>query len=372
MTAALELVHPAAVEQPRPEVFGGVDTHKDTHTAAAVDAAGRMLGHRQFPATAAGYAALWGWLTGLGAVVQVGIEGTSSWGAGLAEFLRTVAVPVVEVNRPNRATRRRAGKSDPVDAEAAARAALAGHATAIPKTADGPVACIRALRIARTSAIRQRTDVIRQIKSIIDTAPEALRAQLRHLATPALLTTCTRWRPATGNAADPTTATKLALRSLARRHSYLDEEIAALDALLGPLVQTTAPTLTACFGVGIEVAGQLLVTVGDNPERVHSEAALAMLCGAAPIPASSGRTHRHRLNRGGDRQANAALYRVVIVRMRYHQLTRDYVERRTAEGLSKTEIIRCLKRYLVREIYAALVSDAAAKKLEKADRKSVV
>ena len=355
MTAALELVHPPVVEQLRPEVFGGVDTHKDTHTAAAIDTAGRMLGHRQFPATAAGYAALWGWLAGLGAVVKVGVEGTSSWGAGLAEFLRTMAVPVVEVNRPNRATRRRVGKSDPVDAEVAARAALAGQATAIPKTADGAVASIRVLRIARTSAIRQRTDVVRQIKSIVDTAPEGLRAQLRNLATPALISTCTRWRPAPTDVADPTTATKLTLRSLARRHAQLAEEISTLDALLGPLVHTAAPALTACFGVGTEVAGQLLVTVGDNPDRMHSEAALAMLCGAAPIPASSGRTHRHRLNRGGDRQANAALYRVVIVRMRYHQATRDYVERRTAEGLSKNEIIRCLKRYLVREIYSTLV-----------------
>ena len=326
MTAALDLVHPAKVEQHRPEIFGGVDTHKDTHTAAAVDAAGRMLGHQQFPATTAGYAALWGWLAGLGAVVMVGVEGTNSWGAGLAAFLRTVAVPVVEVNRPNRATRRRVGKSDPVDAEAAARSALAGHATAIPKTADGAVASIRVLRIARTSAIRQRTDVVRQIKSIIDTAPESLRAELRNLPTPALITTCARCRPTASNAADPTTATKLTLRSLARRHANLAEEITALDALLGPLVQAAAPALTACFGVGIEVAGQLLVTVGDNPHRVYSEAALAMLCGAAPIPASSGRTHRHRLNRGGDRQANAALYRVVIVRMRYHQATRDYVD----------------------------------------------
>lgn len=366
MTAALELVHPATVERPRPEVFGGVDTHKDTHTAAAVDGAGRMLGHRQFPATAAGYAALWGWLAGLGAVVKVGVEGTSSWGAGLAEFLRSVAVPVLEVNRPNRATRRRVGKSDPVDAEAAARAALAGHATAIPKTADGAVASIRVLRIARTSAIRQRTDVLRQIKSIIDTAPETLRALLRDLPTPALITTCTRWRPAATGVADPTTATKLTLRSLARRHTQLLEEISDLDRLLGPLVQATAPALTACFGVGTEVAGQLLVTVGDNPDRVHSEAALAMLCGAAPIPASSGKTRRHRLNRGGDRQANAALYRVVIVRMRYHQATRDYVERRTAEGLSKNEIIRCLKRYLVREIYSALASATPSEDLEEA------
>lgn len=366
MTATLELVDPAAVEQPRTEVFGGVDTHKDTHTAAAVDATGQTLGHRQFSATAAGYAALWGWLAGLGAVVKVGVEGTSSWGAGLAEFLRSVGVPVLEVNRPDRATRRRVGKSDPVDAEAAARATLAGHATAVPKTADGAVASIRVLRIARTSAIRQRTDVVRQIKSIIDTAPEALRAELRNLPTPALITTCSRWRPAASDVADPTTATKLTLRSLARRHTNLAEEITALDALLGPLVQVTAPTLTACFGVGPEVAGQLLVTVGDNPDRVHSEAALAMLCGAAPIPASSGRTHRHRLNRGGDRQANAALYRVVIVRMRYHQATRDYVERRTAQGLSKNEIIRCLKRYLVREIYSALVPVSARRDLEKA------
>jgi transposase len=335
-------------------VTGGVDTHRDTHTAAAVDGQGRLLGHRQFPATAAGYTALLAWLRAFGRLVRVGVEGTGSYGAELALALHRAGVAVVEVDRPDRAARRRDGKSDPLDAEAAARAALAGRADGLPKRRGGPVQALAALRVARRSAIDQRADVTRQIKSLIVTAPEALRARLRPLSDAELIRHCATRRPDPTRAGDPQTATVLALRALARRHQHLSTEITQLDKLITPLVGQINPTLYALFGVGPDTAGQLLVTAGDNPDRLRSEAAFAMLCGSAPLPASSGRTDRHRLNRGGDRQANAALYRIVLTRLRHDPRTRAYAERRTAEGLSKKEIIRCLKRYVAREVYDAL------------------
>ncbi|MFC5238296.1 IS110 family transposase [Pseudonocardia zijingensis] len=336
------------------EVTGGVDTHRDTHTAAALDGQGRLLGHQQFLATAAGYGALLAWLRSFGRLVLVGVEGTGSYGAELAAHLHQAGVAVVEVDRPDRAARRRDGKSDPLDAEAAARAAQSGRAEGTPKQRGGPVQALAALRVARRSAVDQRADTTRQIKSLIVTAPEAVRAQLRPLTDTQLIRHCATRRPDPTHAGDPQMATVLALRSLARRHQQLSTEIRQLDKLITPLVRRINPALFAIFGLGPDTAGQLLVTAGDNPDRLRSEAAFAMLCGAAPLPASSGRTDRHRLNRGGDRQANAALYRIVLTRMRHDPRTRAYVERRTADGLSKKEIIRCLKRYLAREVYAAL------------------
>lgn len=331
-----------------------MDTHADTHTAAVVDAAGRILGHQTFPATGAGYTRLLAWMGGFGQVVLVGIEGTGAYGAGLAAYLRAQGVAMVDVDRPDRKTRRHQGKSDPVDAEAAARAALTARATGTPKDHDTTTEAIRVLRVARRSAVDQRADVQRQIKSLLVTAPDALRAALRGLSTRQLLTTCARLRPDTSRLHDPVEATKHALRTLARRHTHLGQEITDLDTQLKPLVTQTNPALLALTGVGVEVAGQLLVTAGGNPERLRSEAAFAMLCGAAPLPASSGRTTRHRLNRGGDRQANCALYRIVITRLRWDPRTRAYAERRTTQGLSKKEIIRCLKRLVAREIYYVL------------------
>jgi transposase len=342
------------IAQDEVEVTGGVDTHKDTHTAAAVDAAGRMLGNAQFPATAAGYAALLAWLTGFGRLVLVGVEGTGAYGAGLARFLREHGIRLVEVDRPDRKTRRWQGKSDPVDAEAAARAALAAHATGTPKQRDGRVEALRALRVARRSAVRQRADVQRQMHTLVVTAPEPVRARLRGLRAAALIAAYAVIDIDLTQAEQPTTATMLALRTLARRHRQFTKEIADLDTVITPLVQTINPKLTALNGVGPDVAGQLLVTAGDNPDRLHSEAAFAMLCGVAPLPASSGRTNRHRLNRGGDRQANTALYRITLCRLRWDPCTRAYIERRTKEGMSKKEIIRCLKRYIAREIYQLL------------------
>jgi len=339
---------------------GGVDTHKDTHTAAVLDTAGRVLGSEQFVTTAAGYRSLLAWLQGHGRLLRVGVEGTGVYGAGLTEHLQQQRVELVEVDRPDRKTRRFQGKSDPIDAVAAARAALAQVHTGIPKERGGPVDGLRALRVARRDAVDARAQVIKRIKALVVTAPEQLRAQLSSLTDRALITTCAGLRPAVGDpldvgVADPTIATKVALKSLGRRHQQLSEDIAELDALLTPLIAALAPDLIAKNGVGTDVAGQLLVTVGDNPGRLRNDSAFAALTGTSPIPASSGKTNgRHRLNRGGDRQANCALYRVTICRMRWDPRTRAYVQRRTKEGRSKTEIIRCLKRYIARELFTDL------------------
>jgi len=209
------------------------------------------------------------------------------------------------------------------------------------------------LRVARNSAVKARSQTTNQLKALLVSAPAQLREQLRCLTANALITACARLRPA-GEVADPEHATKTALRRLARRHQFLSEEISDADTQLRTLVTAVAPSLIALPGVGTQVAGQILTTVGDNPDRLHSQALFAHLCGVAPIPASSGRTRRHRLNRGGDRAANNVLYVVVLGRLRYDPRTKAYAARRTTEGLSKPEIIRCLKRYIAREIYNAL------------------
>jgi hypothetical protein len=342
------------------DVFGGVDTHGRTHHAAAIDSAGRLLGDAEFPAAAAGYAALLAWLRGFGRIVRVGVEGTGTYGAGLARHLAAASVAVVEVDRPDRKTRRRQGKSDPIDAIAAiaaARAVLAGTATGAPKTRTGPVEAIRALRVARRGAVKARTAALNQAHGLLVSAPEPLRAELTGLRTSELVARCAGFRIDPTRLLEPAMATKAALRAIARRIQALEEEIALADARLRPATATVAPRTAAIFGAGPDVAGQLLVTAGDNPERLRSEAALAHLVGISPLPASSGRIDRHRLNRGGDRAANAAIHRIVLCRMRYHQRTRAYVARRTVQGLSKKEIMRCLKRYVVREVHTALLAD---------------
>ena len=344
----------AVPSAPLLEVVGGVDTHADTHTAAAVDSAGRDLGTATFATTTAGYAALLAWLCSFGSVTVVGIEGTGAYGAGLARHLAAAGLALVEVDRPDRKTRRSAGKSDPIDALAAARAALSGRAMGTPKERTGEVEGLRVLRVARRCAVAHRADAQRRMKALVITAPEPLRARLRDLRTQALVTECAALRPDRTRPGDPEQAHKIALRSLARHHQELTEEITDLESLIDPLVADIAPNLLALHGVGPDVAGQLLVTAGANPERMHSEAAFAALTGVAPIPASSGRTHRHRLNRGGDRAANCALWRIAITRMATDARTRAYVERRTHQGLSKKDIIRCLKRYIAREVYAVL------------------
>jgi transposase len=335
-----------------PRVTVGVDTHKDTHVAAARDQLGRRLGTTQVPASSAGYAQLLSWAHALGEVAAWGVEGTGSYGAGLARFLAAHGQRVVEVNRPDRQARRRRGKSDAVDADAAARAVQAGEATGVPKAQDGVVEMLRALRAARQTAVKARTQAINALKGLLVTAPAELREQLGGLPTGRLVGAAAALEP--GTLATPTAAARLALRGLAQRYQHLDAEIALLTEQLDALTARHAPKLRDLHGVGPDCAAALLIAAGDNPRRLHSEAAFAALCGTSPVEASSGKTRRHRLNRGGDRQANAALHRVVVVRLRWHQPTRDYATRRTTQGRTSKEILRCLKRYVAREVFAIL------------------
>ncbi|AHH94581.1 IS110 family transposase [Kutzneria albida] len=337
-------------------VTGGVDTHKDTHTAAALNALGQLLGTQTFPATHTGYTALTRWLTGFGTLEAVGVEGTHSYGTGLTSHLTDHGIQVIEVNQPDRHTRRRKGKTDTQDAINAAHAVQSGRATTTPKTSTGPATSTAVLRTVLTSAVKARTAALNQLDSLIVTAPTTLREHLTGLPRRALITTCARLRP-THDLTCPTAATKTALRRLAHRIHRLTTEIDQAKAELTAVLDRVLPRTTALPGVGPDTAAQLLITAGDNPHRITTDAAFAHLCGTAPIPASSGRRDRHRLNRGGDRQANAALYRVVIVRLRHCPRTRAYLARRTAEGLPKRHIIRCLKRYVTREVFHALTTD---------------
>ena len=345
---------------PRPtpqDIYCGIDTHDNTHHAAIITATGVLIEHCQFDTTAAGYEKLSFWIRSHGNPVSVGIEGTSSYGAGISRHLRRHQIKVVEVPRPNRKLRRSVGKSDPIDAEAAARAVLARHQLSESKYGDGPIEAIRALRVARSSAVKSATASMNTIRSMLVTAPEALRAQLRGYSTTALLDACIALDADTARLTDPTHATILALRSLATRTRQLRMEANELKKHLAKLVAEVAPETSNVFGLGPDTAAAMLITVGDNPARLKSESSFAHLCGVAPIPASSGKTTRHRLHRGGDRRANQALHTAVVVRLRYSDKAREYAERRRSEGKSMPEIIRCQKRYLAREVFTAIRHD---------------
>jgi transposase len=331
-------------------VTGGVDTHLELNVAAAIDQIGGLLGVAEFPTTSSGHKELLAWLKTFGPLVKVGIEGTSSYGAGLARSLRRAGIEVAEVDRPNRQSRRRSGKSDPADAVEAARAALSGRAQGAGKAKDGNVEAIRALVVAKRSARDTKIKTMNQIRHLGFTAPDELRERLAGVSRKDLAATAAALRPRDGGD-QVAFATKTALCLLGRRVLALDAEKEHLEDLLSKLVEKTAPELLSLYGVGVDTAAALLVTAGDNPERLRSEAAWAHLCGAAPIEASSGKVTRWRLDRGGDRQANAALYVIVITRMSADKRTRAYVERRLAEGKTKPDIIRILKRYVAREVY---------------------
>jgi len=333
-------------------ITGGVDTHADMHVAAALDPVGGLLGVQEFPATPAGYARLLNWLGRFGTVCLVGIEGTGSYGAGLSRHVTGAGVRVVEVDRSDRQDRRRQGKSDPLDAVSAARAAQSGRARGAPKGRDGAVEAIRALMVTKRSARSERTQAVNQARALILTGPDDLRARFTRHTPASLVSGLASLRPRPGGTVGY--ATQIALRELGRRVQFLDSQLKRLDDLIVPLVTARAPGLLALHGAGPDTAAILLAAAGDHPERLRSEAAWAHLCATAPIPASSGKVTRHRLNPGGDRQANHALWRIVITRMSSHPPTRAYVERRTTEGLSKKEIIRCLKRYTAREVYPHL------------------
>ena len=343
------------MSEDRVVVFGGVDTHRDAHVGAVVDGAGRLLGSESFAAEASGYRRMVAWFGSYGRLVRVGVEGTGSYGAGLARYLTTAGVEVVEVNRPNRQLRRqKGGKSDSVDAEATARAAASGQATAVPKSGDGPVECLRMLLVARRWATKARTQAANQIHSVIVGAPEPVKHQLKGMNLRARVRVCARWRP--GETQATTAYAKKVLRHLARRYQTLNAEITELDVEIRRLCARANPALLAAAGVGPDTASVLLVAAGDNPGRMKSERSFAALCGASPVQASSGQTIRHRLNRGGNRKANSALWRIATTRMRTDAATKEYVTKRQGEGKNRKEIIRCLKRHIAREVYRLLTN----------------
>ena len=340
-------------------VIIGVDTHKHVHVAVAIDDAGQRLGEHRIPVDTVGYRDLERWARSWGRVSSFGIEGTGSYGVGLASFLRRTGHRVIEVNRGDRRARRANGKSDTLDAELAARSVLAGTSCSIPKSAEGLVEMIRQIKVARDNAQKARTSAIVTLKTVVVNAPAEIREQLDVLGDKALIEKCAGFR--LGKVEGSTSSTKHTLRSLARRWVFLDHEIKEHDKILNELTQGIAPTLRDGFGIGPDTAAELLIVMGDNPDRVRNEACFAKLCGVAPIPVSSGMTNRHRLAWNGHRQANAALYRTTIVRMQHHEPTKAYVARRTEEGLSKKDIIRCLKRFIAREAYGRIMVDFRAR-----------
>jgi|SRR5262245_24175134 len=344
------------------QVTIGVDTHKQFHVAHAVDALGRSLGAQRIPANTAGYRRFVSWARSLSELVMVGIEGPGHYGAGLARHLRAEGIAVTEVGRPKRQRRARYGKSDDADAAGAAAIVLAGEALGAPKTADGAAEMVRVLRVARTSVIRARAKAYTALQDLLVTAPAGLREQLAGQYKGHLLQACERL-PEPEILATPTDAITIAIRSLAARCRELDAEADRLAHHLDTITTTAAPRLRAVHGVGPDTAATLLAAIGDNADRISSEAAFAKLCGVCPLEASSGKTIRHRLNRGGNRDANRALHVILVVRLRRHQPTRDYMARRLTEGKTKTEVMRCLKRYIAREIFHAVRPSSQATKI---------
>jgi transposase len=344
-----------SVEEGGPRrVFGGVDTHKDLHVAAVVDENDRVLATGSFATTRQGYRQMLAWMRSFGEVQRIGIESTGSYGAGLLRFLQQAGVEVLEVTAPDAHDRRKRGKNDDLDAESAAHAAFAGTRTVTPKRRDGMIESLRVLSACRKTAVAARRVALQMIHNTIVCAPDGLRDQLRHMTRMQLVRTLAAWRPDLTAYRDVEAAYRISLKSLARRYLELHDEIADLDAMIGAIIDDLAPNLVARNSIGPNGAAQLLLTAGDNPERFRSEAGFAALCGVSPVPASSGKTVRHRLNRGGDRAANSALHIIAIGRLRVDARTKAYVAKRIAEGHSKLEAIRCLKRYIAREVFTLL------------------
>ena len=330
-----------------PRIYAGVDTHSDTHTLALIDEYGRPLATQTFTADPTGYERLAAMIGDPDACLGIGVEGTNSYGAALTRRLVEAGYNVYEVLRPKRAVRRRDGKSDPVDALAA------GDGTSVPKSADGWVEALRALNAERAQLVTAMTALSNSATGLLTTAPEHIRERYRGLRTPIRMRRLAVCRPS-GNMVEQ--GMLVALKAAGKAWKALKEQADLLERSMRLILEEHARPLLDIYCASTVTAATLAIVAGDNPERIRSEAAFAKLCGACPIPASSGKTNRHRLNKGGNRQGNSALHHIAIVRMRYHQPTRDYVDRKTGEGKGKMEIIRCLKRFIAREAYRALVS----------------
>jgi transposase len=335
-------------------IVGGVDTHKDLHVAAVVDERDVVLGTHSFATTRQGYRQLLAWMRTFGDLDRVGVETTGSYGAGLLRFMNKAGIEVMEVTAPDKVDRRRRGKNDDLDAQNAAHAAFSGQRTVTPRSRDGMVESLRVLKACRKTAVAARRVALQMIQNTIVCAPEGLRDAVRGMTRMQLVRTLAAWRPDLSAFRDVEAAYRISLKSLARRYVELHDEIGDLDMMIAAIVEDLAPNLIARNSIGHIGAAQLLLTAGDNPERLRSEASFAALCGVSPVPASSGKVVRHRLNRGGDRAANSALHIIAIGRLRTDPKTKDYVARRIAEGHSKLDAIRALKRYIAREVFTLI------------------
>jgi transposase len=335
-------------------IVGGVDTHKDLHVAAVVDEFGRVLAGQSFATTRHGYKQMLTWMRSFGSLQRIGIEATGTYGAGLLRYMQSAGVEVLEVTAPDRHDRRQRGKNDDLDAQNAAHAAFAGKRTATPKSRDGMIEALRVLTACRKTAVAARRVALQMIQNTIVCAPDELRETLRKLSRMQLIRTLAAWRPDLADYRNVVSAYRITLKSLGRRYLELHDEIAALDTMIVSMVDELAPALVSRNSIGHGSAAQLLLTAGDNPQRLLSEASFAALCGVSPVPASSGKITRHRLNRGGDRAANSALHIIAIGRLRTELRTKAYVAKRIAEGHSKLEAIRCLKRYIAREVFSLI------------------
>lgn len=332
-------------------VVGGVDTHKDIHVAAVVDEHDRVMGSAFFSTTRSGYQQMLKWMNNFGVVSRVGVECTGTYGAGLVRYLLQMKVEVLEVTAPDKMERRKRGKSDTIDAESAAHAAFSLIRTVTPKTRNGMIESLRVLKTCRKSAITARKIALQMIQTNIVSAPDKLREQLRKMTRMQLIRTLASWQPDPRKYRNIEDAYRIALNSLAQRYLELHNEIAGLNSMMISIVDEVAPELIKRRGIGYESATQFLITAGDNPTRLRSEAGFAALCGVSPVPASSGKTNRYRLNRGGDRAANSALHIVALTRLRTDERTQEYVTKKITEGHTKLEAIRCIKRYISREVY---------------------
>ncbi len=342
------------MEQPT-TIIAGVDTHTGIHTLALLDMNGRVLSTNTFGADPDGYGHLIAMLGDPARCAGIGVEGTNSFGAALARRLQAAGFPVYEVLRPKRGVRRKDGKSDPIDAIAAARSVLAGDGTSLPKSSDGWVEALRQLNAERSQPVTAMTTPANSTGGLPAAAPEPIREKYRGLRTETRMNRLASCRPSGGLVAH---SVLTALKGAAKAWRALKEQADPLEERMRSILDTNANArpLLDIYRAGTITAATIAIVAGDNPERIRDEAAFAKLCGACPIPASSGKTNRHRLNRGGNRQGNMALHRIAIVRLGYHQPTRDYVAKKTREGKSKLEIIRCLKRHIAREAYKALIA----------------
>jgi transposase len=337
-------------------VIVGVDTHKKTHVVAIISETGQRMASWRFDAGAQGYRQTLEQIYKYGRPLRAGIEATGSYGAGLCEFLREHGIMCLDVYAPNRQERRRKGKDDTADAYQAAFAALSYERCAIAKQRDGDVKAAQLLETTYSQAVKQRTASINALKAALVSLDGPLRERLEKLSTTELVRTCAAFRISKGDLGHEA-GVRTALRALASRIRSLDKEISSLHKDIERFALKLVPATMALFGIGCHGAIRLLCAAGQNIDRMKSEAAFSMLCGASPVPASTGDVYHNRLNRGGDRKANCVLYFMAITRMRNCARTQDFIEKKMSEGKSKKDAIRALKRYLARTVFNTLTQD---------------